>query len=246
MIITVEALCLLLALSPAAAAAGNGHGDCMAEQLPIAASAARRQDVDRLRTMAELDLCADLENSWEADYLAGYVNYRLADSLVETHRDDADALLAKAIDHLKLATAADPSCAACLALLSSAYGLKIAVRPIRGMLLGPKAGRRMKAAHKLGNHLAVVALLDGIGKLHTPGMFGGGQNRSLKLLAMALELFQDQQDHLGWGLVDAHLWYAAALLKTGDGPAASQHLRLALELEPEFAAAQALLERASN
>lgn len=122
------------------------------------------------------------------------------------------------------------------ALLSSVLGQRIGSSPIRGMTLGPRSGRAMARAHSLGPANPRVWLLDGIGAIFTPGMFGGGLDKAEQRLVRALELFEQDRPEPplpAWGRAEAHIWLGQVYQRTRRPDLARTEYQRALTLEPD-------------
>ncbi len=241
-----HALCaslIIVAVAPMVLAGDSAEAAerCFERELIEIRRAAHRQDLELLTAKSGGALCAGLAGPWQAGYLAGYLGYRHAGLLLAGEDGTADRVLRQAVDDLRAAIAVNEQCAACHALLSSVYGRRISLRPLRGITLGSRASGHMKRANELGTDSAVVALLDGIGKLNTPSMFGGGLDRALETLKAASISIDSDEQQLGFGAADALFWYGYALTRSGDDIAGMQCIERALEIEPAFAEAMQLL-----
>ena len=172
-------------------------------------------------------------------YTAAYVNWRLAVVPDGAPDDDGrDALLDDAVELLDENLAANDNDAESHALLASVYGLQISRSPLRGALLGIRAARASARAMELQPQNPRVLLLDGVGKLNTPRMFGGGEDRAESLLHRAVAAFTTEPSDRPWprwGRVDAYAWLGQVMARRGDTDAARQYYLRALEIEPAFA-----------
>lgn len=123
------------------------------------------------------------------------------------------------------------------ALLSAVIGQQIGANPLRGITLGPRSKSAMERARALGPENPRVWMLDGIGAIFTPGMFGGGMDKAEQRLRRAVELFARQTDPAPptprWGRAESHAWLGQVFQRTGRPDSARVHYRRALELEPD-------------
>ena len=177
-------------------------------------------------------------------YTAAYLNWRLfviPDGVPEAERD---ALLDEAVDLLSEILADDDGNAESHALLASVYGQQIGASAWRGMVLGRRASRESERALELAPANPRVLLLDGVGKLNTPRMFGGGEGKAESLLHQAVAAFRTEPPDRPWprwGLIDAYAWLGQVLVRRGDLDAARQYYLQALEIEPSFGWVRELL-----
>ena len=194
-------------------------------------------DLARLKELLETELTEDQRSL--ARYTAAYLNWRLAVLPEGTPDDDGrDALLDNAVELLDDNLAANDGDAESHALLASLYGLQISRSPLRGMLLGIRAGRASARAMELAPGNPRVLLLDGVGKLNTPRMFGGGEDKAESLLRQAVTAFRTEPSDRPWprwGRLDAYAWLGQVMARRGDMDAARQYYRQALEIDPAFA-----------
>jgi tetratricopeptide (TPR) repeat protein len=124
------------------------------------------------------------------------------------------------------------------ALLASVYGLEIAVsrfQMIAGMRLGPKSSDFMNRAVDAAPNNPRVRLMQGIGEIHTPSMFGGGLDKAERHLKQALALFA--LDHPepplpAWGLADAHIWLGQVYAARQQADSARVEYNAAVALQP--------------
>ena len=170
-------------------------------------------------------------------YTTAYVNWRLFTIPDAVPADDRAALLDDAVDLLTRDLEADDGNAESHALLASVYGMQID-SAWKGMTLGRRASRASARALELAPGNPRVLLQDGVGKLHTPRMFGGGADRAEAMLHRALAAFRTEPPDRPWprwGLIDAYAWLGQISVERDDLAAARRHYGQALDLEPEFA-----------
>ncbi|MCY4508365.1 MAG: hypothetical protein OXG35_15625 [Acidobacteria bacterium] len=170
-------------------------------------------------------------------YTVAYVSWRLFTVPDAVPADDRAALLDDAVDLLTRDLEADDGNAESHALLASVYGMQID-SAWKGMTLGRRASRASARALELAPGNPRVLLQDGVGKLHTPGMFGGGADRAEAMLLRALAAFRTEPPDRPWprwGLIDTHAWLGQISVERDDLAAARRHYEQALDLEPGFA-----------
>ena len=129
------------------------------------------------RILADTSLAA-----WGHYYIA-LADYRIADYLLaagEENKGAASEHLKTTVEHLKKAIEIDPQATEAYALLSSAYGRQIGLKPIKGMVLGRRAEQALKKAAQLAPDNPRVALCTAIRDFNTPGMFGGSKEKGLQ------------------------------------------------------------------
>ena len=106
------------------------------------------------------------------------------------------------------------------------------------MTLGRRASRASARALELAPANPRVLLQDGVGKLHTPGMFGGGADRAEAMLLRALAAFRTEPPDRPWprwGRIDTYAWLGQISAERGDLAVARRYYQQALEVEPGFA-----------
>lgn len=172
-----------------------------------------------------------------ARYTVAYVNWRLFTIPDGVPADDRAALLDDAVELLTRDLEADDGNAESHALLASVYGMQID-SAWKGMTLGRRASRASARALELAPGNPRVLLQDGVGKLHTPGMFGGGAGRAEAMLLRALAAFRTEPPDRPWprwGLIDAYAWLGQISVERDDLASARRYYEQALDVEPGFA-----------
>ncbi len=193
------------------------------------------------RTMIERAL-ADENLATLAHYYAGYSAQLLVGLLTSDEtsasRSDLLAYLDYAILHLEKATERDPSFAEAWALLASAYGRKIGLRPLLGMRLGPKSSRAQQMSVQLEPENPRVAMLAAISDYNTPRIWGGSKAQALSGFHRAARLFEEESitDPLqpSWGHSEVYAWLGIAYMDRDELPEARRALESALDIDPEF------------
>ncbi len=157
-----------------------------------------------------------------------------------TLKDKDEVLFDKYIDdavkHLKTLIADKPEWGEPKALLSSAYGFKIAYSPMKGMLLGGKSSSLIEKAAKQSPESALVWRLHGSNKLFTPEQWGGDKSIALESFQKSIALFENQEDDLSinWLYLDTLAWTGQACSANEKNKEAISVYTKALEIEPDF------------
>ena len=172
------------------------------------------------------------------EHYAAYALYREAtllmarngakESVYRPLLEEADSLLERSASKLQLPET--------YALRSAVLGQLIGSNPLRGMSLGPKSGKAMDRAMEVGPDNPRVWLMSGIGAMFTPGMFGGGLEKSEAHLRKAIALFTTDQPAPplpAWGHAEAYVWLGQALHKSKRTEDARAAYAKALELDPD-------------
>ncbi|MEO1244235.1 MAG: hypothetical protein AAFX56_01010 [Pseudomonadota bacterium] len=204
-----------------------------------------RGDADTLE-----ELRTELSNDNANDtLLAGYLDWRLA-SLYIGMGDEASAEASLERGQLTLETLLEdaPKKAEAWAMLSSTLGMRIGMRPVTlGFVHGRTASKAMSTALEIEPVNPRVLLLDAIGKLNTPSMFGGSREEALKQLDAALAAFQaNGPGRYKWGEADTYVWRGIARQRSDQPEAALADFNKALELEPAFNWARSLRDSAES
>lgn len=187
------------------------------------------------------DLAGRVGPYW-ARYLSALAEYRRALMVMGDEEKQAKRALNRAIDTLKALGEEEPH-PEVLALLSTVYGLRIGLSPMKGMTLGSKANRAIAAALERAPENPRVALMDGIGKFNKPGMFGGDKAEARALFRRALEIFAADSSSPCWGRTSAMLWLARAELHFENRQGAKELAHEILGAHRDFAEAQSLANR---
>ncbi len=187
-----------------------------------------------------------VSNNPEAMYAAAYADYRLATTGMKNlpkYRDITNAALDRAENNLKALSEQDTKYQAeSLALLSTVYGIKINLSPIKGPILGIKSGIAIAKAEKLAPANPRVLLFKGVGKLYTPPLLGGDREEGIAAINAAIVRFQQTSYNAqNWGLDDAYIWRGIALKSDGHAAEARASFEQALSISPERGWAKHLL-----
>ncbi|GIU43904.1 hypothetical protein TUM4438_13870 [Shewanella sairae] len=177
------------------------------------------------------------------DYSQAYANYRLAISAnILGQPQLALAALEDAKETLESLISASSN-ADNLALLSSVYGMLIALDNSKAVTYGPKAGKAIQQAKQLEADNPRVALVQAISAFNTPAMYGGSMQRAADLATQAIELYANPCDNICWGYAEAYTWRGLAKQSLGDLEGAVADWQQALTVESDYAWAQFLLQQ---
>jgi len=165
---------LTLACTPAFAASNSSSNIAEADK------AANTLNIDKLQQLSTVT----------QDYEAAYANYRLAISAnVMGQKTMAENALASAQASLETLTNSQAD-AESLALLSSVYGMQIALDNSKGAALGIKSANAIAQAEQLAPLNPRVTLVKAIAAYNTPAMFGGSMQVAKTLASSAIERFR--------------------------------------------------------
>lgn len=199
------------------------------------------QDLVTLRALLEAE-AKQLQPDKYLYYYLGYVDYALAYQYDGADSSKATACVNAAEDALTAALKADPDSAEVEALLGTSYGLEIALHPMKGMWLGPKAHEHIDRAVHLAPGNPRVLLLNAMSDFNTPAMFGGDKQHALWGFHAALTAFDSYQASdaaaPGWGKAWAYEQLGVAEQDVGQAASARADYGKALELVPNYKLAQ--------
>jgi len=189
------------------------------------------------------ELRAELDTTSASDaYLAAYIDWRIAG--IQTGQGDdkaADKALKRGQIVLEELVEQTPESAEAWALLSTTYGMRIGIKPMRGMTLGRKSNAAIDKAMALEPSNPRVLLVYAIGKLNTPALWGGGFDEAMDAIDRSLESIATQgSGRYAWGEADAYIWRGIAEQRDGNAAAAAENFQRALAAEPDYSWAAAL------
>ena len=168
-------------------------------------------------------------------YYLALCEYRLATLFAATPGEQAESIN-RTIEHLKGAIELEDSFSDAHALLASAYGQKLGLKPHLGMALGPETKRVLEKSKRLDGNNPRVILIDGMSDYYTPAMFGGDKQQAISKLEHALELFAKEEirDPLqpSWGYDEACAQLGIMRQDAGDIEGAREAFVKALEVNP--------------
>ena len=168
-------------------------------------------------------------------YYLALCEYRLATLFAATPGEQAECIN-RTIEHLKGAIELEDNFSDAHALLASAYGQKLGLKPHLGMALGPEIKRVLEKSKRLDGNNPRVVLMDGISDYYTPAVFGGDKQRAISKVEQALELFAEEEirDPLqpSWGYDEACAQLGIMRQEAGDIEGAREAFVKALEVNP--------------
>ena len=203
-------------------------------------------DLDALvqaRALAERALTRFAGDPWLLHY-RGYALYseatlrqgRYNEKNVTSYLEQAEESLEQSLAKKKLPES--------YALLSSVIGQQIGSNPLKGMMLGPKSNSAMEDAIQADPRNPRVWLLNGIGAIFKPAMFGGGHERAEQYLRKSIQLFETDKPEApapAWGREEAWIWLGQLFEEQKKWDDAKQAYQKALEIEPNNAWVKATL-----
>ena len=168
-------------------------------------------------------------------YYLALCEYRRASLFATTPGEQAECIN-RTIEHLKGAIELEDNFSDAHALLASAYGQKLGLKPHLGMALGPETKRVLEKSKRLDGNNPRVVLIDGMSDYYTPAVFGGDKQRAISKMEHALELFAKEEirDALqpSWGYDEACAQLGIMRQEAGDIEGAREAFVKALEANP--------------
>ena len=168
-------------------------------------------------------------------YYLALCEYRLA-TLFAAAPDEKAQSINRTIEHLKEAIELEDNFSDAYALLASAYGQKLGLKPHLGMVLGPETKTVLEKSKRLDGNNPRVVLIDGMSDYYTPAMFGGDKKRAISKMEHALELFAKEEIRdpfqPSWGYDEAYAHLGIMCQEAGDIEGAREAFVKALEVNP--------------
>ena len=168
-------------------------------------------------------------------YYLALCEYRLA-TLFAVAPDEQAQCINRTIEHLKSAIELEDNFSDAHALLASAYGQKLGLKPHLGMVLGHETKRVLEKSKRLEGNNPRVVLTDGMSDYYTPAMFGGDKQRAISKMEHALELFAKEEIRdpfqPSWGYDEACARLGLMHQEAGDIENAREAFVKALEVNP--------------
>ena len=177
------------------------------------------------------------------DYDKAYANYRLAISAnVMGQKTLASSALTTAQTTLEALETSQAN-AESLALLSSVYGMQVALDNSKGATLGMKSAKAIASAEQLEPQNPRVALVKAIAAYNTPAIFGGSMQNAKTLATTAIERFAQPCDNICWGEAEAYTWRGLAKQELGDSQGAIEDWQQAIKVQADYGWAKFLLQQ---
>ena len=199
-------------------------------------------NVDAASNAMNLTQLQQLSGSTQ-DYDKAYANYRLAISAkVMGQKTLASSALSAAQTTLEALETSQAN-AESLALLSSVYGMQIALDNSKGATLGMKSAKAIASAEQLEPQNPRVALVKAIAAYNTPAIFGGSMQNAKTLATTAIERFAQPCDNICWGEAEAYTWRGLAKQELGDSQGAIEDWQQAIKVQADYGWAKFLLQQ---
>ncbi|NRD30634.1 hypothetical protein HQQ92_02180 [Shewanella sp. DC2-4] len=199
-------------------------------------------NVDAASNAMNLTQLQQLSGSTQ-DYDKAYANYRLAISAnVMGQKTLASSALSAAQTTLEALETSQAN-AESLALLSSVYGMQIALDNSKGATLGMKSAKAIAGAEQLEPQNPRVALVKAIAAYNTPAIFGGSMQNAKTLATTAIERFAQPCDNICWGEAEAYTWRGLAKQELGDSQGAIEDWQQAIKVQADYGWAKFLLQQ---
>lgn len=175
---------------------------------------------------------------WLVRYYIALADYRVAiwhlsaqnKDAVRPFLDEAEKLLEESLD-------AEPDFAESHALLGAVLGLKIGLKPISGMWIGPRIGGILAEAMELDPENPRLWMIEGVGAFHRPKMFGGGYENAREAMLKSIDYFETYTPadpaFPDWGHSEAYAWLGKMEMHNGELESAAARLKRSLELNPQ-------------
>ncbi|MEM1094144.1 MAG: hypothetical protein AAGJ10_06035 [Bacteroidota bacterium] len=183
----------------------------------------RATQVDELKTMGH--------------YYVALIDYRMM-SLPGTSKDEKLDYIDSGLKHTKAALKDKNAPASTYALRSTFFGQKAGLRPMTGMINGPRSDSAMEDAMASDPNDPRVLMISAISDYFKPKMWGGDKERAMQSIQAAVELFEAEsatEDSLtpDWGHAEALAWLG--MFQMEDAPeVAAVAFNDALEVAPNF------------
>jgi tetratricopeptide (TPR) repeat protein len=170
-------------------------------------------------------------------YWVGMASWRTLPMVQRKDKDEARRIGLDGVAHLDRAIEIDPKFAEAYAMKGGLQGMLIGVGGGSPMTLGPQSDQNLARAEVLAPGNPRVALLDGVGILHKPAIFGGGAKKAIARLAEAQAMFAKEtvSDPTlpDWGRDDVHTWMGRAYAEQKKWNEAVASYKRALEANPD-------------
>jgi len=172
-----------------------------------------------------------------AYYYRGYSYYRLQSSFPSVSEDQKEKYIDQAVEMFESAVNLDPQFAEAHAMLGSCYGVK-ASGFLSGMKYGPKSDASMEKALDIAPQNPRVVMLNAIGKLFKPSMFGGSTEGAIEGFKKAADFFKNWQPPNAfaprWGNAEVYAWLGQGYMQAEKYDQAREAFQKALEVKPGY------------
>jgi tetratricopeptide (TPR) repeat protein len=148
--------------------------------------------------------------------------------------DAAANWVKRASQHTEALLDAQPEHAEAKALLAGIYGMRIALKPIKGMVLGPRSSRLLDQALELNPNCALAYYHRGTSAYNTPEQWGGSKEAALAAFQRAQQLYEKGNTQQNWEYLNALAWLGISYHALGQYQEAQEIYQQALETAPDF------------
>ncbi|PIP12648.1 MAG: hypothetical protein COX49_04430 [bacterium (Candidatus Stahlbacteria) CG23_combo_of_CG06-09_8_20_14_all_40_9] len=173
---------------------------------------------------------------WLVHHYLAYVDYRLVN--LEKDKESRGKHIKDGILHLEKSIEINNNFAEAFALLSLLYNQEIGINPALGMTNSIKSGKAINKAYNLDPENPRIWLIDGIGTLYKPTVFGGGENKALKKFLKSAEYYKtyktEDKTLPNWGKAEVYTWLGITYMKKEENQKAMENFNLSLEIEPDY------------
>lgn len=149
------------------------------------------------------------------------------EDLADKMLDKAEAMTKKILDQDKKSPEAN-------ALLSTVYGMKIGLSPIKGMYLGSKSASAAKKGLKLAPNNAFTNYVMGSYLFYTPSMFGGDAEGSLAYFEKSKGIYEKEGRTKSWEYMNLMALLGQAYHSQKEYTKAKIIYTTALKIAPNF------------
>lgn len=183
------------------------------------------------------ELAGQQKHQMLATYYLAYSNYRLSSLFEDMPEDKKNEYLNTAISQLEKVTEMAPNFAEGWALLGNCYGMK-ATGMFSAMRYGPKSEEAIDKALELAANNPRVEMINGIGLMYKPALFGGSNQKAIAAFKDAGKYYRQWQPesalHPDWGHAENYAWLAQAYLEEDQPQKAREAYKQALRIDPDY------------
>jgi len=122
------------------------------------------------------------------------------------------------------------------AILAGIISFQIALSPMKGMWLGPKSSKYVKAALKIDENNVLARFQEASSLYHTPGMFGGDKLEAAEVFEKTVSLYESNVTNYkgDWMYLSSVTWLGIAKKANGELDDAKDVFQKCLEISPEY------------